>query len=40
MTGLDLTEPGVHFTSIFEQLFYTKMFCTAFLCLQFEFVNF
>ncbi len=32
--------PGVHFINILQQLFRTKVFCTAFLKLQFVFVIF
>jgi hypothetical protein len=29
--------PGVDFTIFYEQLFHTKVFCAAFMCLHFGF---
>jgi hypothetical protein len=32
--------PGVNFTNILQSAFCTKVFCAAFMCLQFGFVIF
>ena len=32
--------PGLNFTTFYEQLFCTEVFCAAFMCLRFEFVFF
>jgi hypothetical protein len=29
--------PGINFTNFYEELFHTKIFCAAFMCLQFGF---
>jgi hypothetical protein len=34
------TQPGVNFTNILQAAFLSKVFCTAFICLQFGFVIF
>ncbi len=38
--SLIIGSPGVNFTNILRAAFCTKVFCAAFMCLQFGFVNF